>query len=380
MTGEPSGPPGTPRRPGPPATEPDPTAHVRARAPGRVNLIGDHTDYTGGLVLPMAVGLGTTVELLRHGDRVELVSADEPEAAVVELGIDPADAPRVAPAWARYIAGVVAALRPGTGGTGTVRTDIPLGAGLSSSSALTVAVALALGFEGGAVELARACQRAEQLGSGVPGGIMDQLCMAAAVPGHALLIDCGVLSVTPVPFPDGAEVVVAHSGAVRRLASSAYAERRSQCDRAAGLLGPLRDATVADAESLDDPVLLRRARHVVTENARVLATAAALRDGDVRGAGSLMSESHRSLRDDFEVSTPELDALVGLLEAVPGVCGARLTGAGFGGCVVALAEAGVADRLEAEPPDLPGRWWRLDAVGGATVGPIAAVAGPGPLP
>lgn len=337
---------------------------VRAVAPGRVNLIGDHTDYTGGFVLPMALDRATTVELRRHGRVVEMVSTDSPDAVLVELSLDPAEAPRT-PGWGRYVAGVVAALRPPQGGSGVVSTTVPIGAGLSSSSALTVAMALALGFSGPARELARACQRAEQLGSGVPGGIMDQLCSAAAVEGAALLVDCESLDLRPVPLPARAEVLVAHSGTERALVGSAYAERRADCDRAAALLGPLRDASVASAEALADPLLVRRARHVVTENGRVLECAAALEAGDLAGAGRLMSDSHRSLRDDFDVSTPELDHLVAALEATPGVHGARLTGAGFGGCVVALADAGTLERLD--PVALPGPAWRVRAAGGATV-------------
>ncbi len=334
---------------------------VRAHAPGRVNLIGDHTDYTGGFVLPMAIGLGTTVEIRRHGDRVELVSADEPLAAIVPLDVAADDVPLLAPSWARYVGGVVSALRPSTGGTGTVRSNLPIGAGLSSSSSLTVAVALALGYRGRPVEVARVCQRAEQMGSGVPGGIMDQLCSAAGVAGHALLIDCDSLDITPVPLPAGAEVVVLHSGQARYLPGSAYADRRRDCDRATALVGPLRQATEADAAAIEDPILRRRARHVVTENARVRAAAAALAAGDLASAGRLMTESHASLRQDFEVSTPALDALVERLVAHPGVAGARLTGAGFGGCVVALVEQGAAASAAALAP----RSWVVEAVAGA---------------
>ena len=337
---------------------------VRAVAPGRVNLIGDHTDYTGGLVLPMAVDRATPVELRRHGVVVELVSTASPDAVVVDLGVSSAEAPGV-PGWGRYVAGVVAVLRPPQGGSGVVSSTVPIGAGLSSSSALTVALALALGFSGSARDLARTCQRAEQLGSGVPGGIMDQLCSAAAIEGSALLIDCETLGLRPVPVPGGAEVLVAHSGTDRALVGSAYAERRADCDRAAALLGPLREASVADAEALADPLLVRRARHVVSENRRVLECAAALEAGDLEEAGRLMSESHRSLRDDFDVSTVALDAVVAALEEVPGVHGARLTGAGFGGCVVALADAGTLERLDASA--LPGPVWSVRAAGGARV-------------
>jgi galactokinase len=318
------------------------SAAVTAVGPGRVNLIGDHTDTTGGLVMPMAIDLATTVTGRRGGDRVVLVSADEPAPAVVPLDVvDPA---AVTPAWARYVAGVVAEVRPPVGFEGEVRTTLPVGAGLSSSAALEVAVALALGFDGPPAELAHLTQRAEQEASGVPCGIMDQLSSAAGVAGHALLIDCHDLTVEPVPIPDGVEVRVIHSGEPRTLAGSEYGERRAAVEAAEDVVGPLRlvsDVTTLDA--IDDPLLRSRARHVVTENARVRAFAAALRAGDLASAGRLMVQSHASLRDDFEVSTPRLDALVERLVATTGVHGARLTGAGFGGCVVAMTEPGTLD-------------------------------------
>ena len=328
---------------------------VRAFAPGRVNLIGDHTDYTGGLVLPMAVSLGTTVALAPGGEAVRLTSGAEAGEAMVPLAVtDPAT---VEPAWARYVAGVVSVLRPAVGGTGTVTTTLPVGAGLSSSAALELAVALALGFDGTPLELAQACQEAEQRASGVPCGIMDQLASAAGVAGHALLIDCTTLEIEPVPVPEDVEVVVANSGQARTLAGSAYAERRAQCEAAAETVGPLRDATPEDVARIGDPVLRARARHVVSENARVREVAAALRSGDLHMAGELMTASHVSLRDDFEVSTEALNHLVGKLAFTPGVYGARLTGAGFGGCVVALAEPGAALPVEA---------WRLRPGPGAS--------------
>lgn len=336
---------------------------VRARAPGRVNLIGDHTDHTGGLVLPMAIDLETTVELERGGHWLDLVSADDPEPARVDLARRPFDPAAVTPAWASYVAGVAAVIRATVGGSGRVRTTLPIGAGLSSSAALEVATALALGFAGTPLDLALACQRAEHLASGVPCGVMDQLASAAGVEGHALLIDCTTLDVTPVPLPGGAAVVVVDSGQRRSLATSAYAARRADCEAAEARIGPLRQATVADVAALPDGVLRRRARHVVTENARVRACAAALVDGDLAGAGALMVESHRSLRDDFEVSTPALDGLVERIVALPGVLGARLTGAGFGGCVVALVEPGGTPAAAATGA----RGWVVRASAGASV-------------
>ena len=310
--------------------------------PGRVNLIGDHTDTTGGLVLPMAIDLAITVTGTRGGDRVVLVSDAEPEPCVVPL--DVADPAAITPGWARYVAGVVAEVRPTVGFEGTVTTTLPVGAGLSSSAALELAVALAVGFRGTPLELARLTQRAEHRASGVPCGIMDQLASAAGVAGHALLIDCHAETVEPIALPDGVEVRVVHSGESRSLAGSAYAKRRAAVEAAEEVVGPLRLLTdVAALDALRDPILRRRARHVVTENARVRAFATALATGDLAAAGQAMAESHASLRDDFEVSTPGLDALVDRLAATPGVHGTRLTGAGFGGCVVALTEPGAVD-------------------------------------
>lgn len=330
------------------------TVRARAYAPGRVNVIGDHTDYTGGLVLPMAIQLGTTVEVERGGAQVILRSEHEREAAVLPLDLpDPAG---VDPPWARYVAGVVAEMRPPEGASGNVSSDLPVGAGLSSSAALEVAVALALGFAGGALALAQLCQRAERRASGVPCGIMDQLTSVAGVEDALLLIDCRSLDVTPTPLPAGAGVVGIHSGQARALAGSAYAERRAACEAAEREIGPLRDATREDVEGIADPLIRRRARHVVSENERVANFVLALATGDLRTAGQLMVESHASLRDDYEVSTPALDALVERLCATPGVFGARLSGAGFGGVAVALCE-----------PDAPLEGWRFRPSAGATL-------------
>jgi galactokinase len=321
-----------------------------------VNLMGDHTDHSGGLVLPMALDLATVVDGTSGGDVVELRSDWSADVAVVPL--DVADPARVEPAWARYVAGVVAALRPQQGFTGTVATTLPVGAGLSSSAALEVAVALALGFQGTALELAHLCRAAEHAASGVPCGIMDQLASAAGVAGHALRIDCTTLEVTPVPVPDDVAVLVVHSGEERGLAGSAYADRAAACQTAEALVGPLRDAWLDDVQAIADPTTRRRARHVVTENGRVDALVAALDAGDRLALSEVLAASHASLRDDFEVSTPALDGLVAELARSPGVIGARLTGAGFGGCVIALTE-----------PDTPlphnHRAWQVKASAGA---------------
>ncbi len=314
---------------------------VLATAPGRVNLIGDHTDYTGGLVFPMAIDLSTRIEFERGTPWVELVSdADEDPAFLPLEAIDEIEPRLVQPPWARYVAGVMWVLRPERGGSGLVTSTVPIGAGLSSSASLEVATALALGFEGSPLELAQACQQAEQVASGVPCGIMDQLALAAAVEGCALRIDCGSLEVQPVPVPDDIEIIVVHSGQSRALTASPYGVRRAQCDEAELLIGPLRDADLPATDAIEHLDLRRRARHVVSENQRVDDFGRALASGDLVSAGRLMIESHQSLRDDFEVSTRQIDLLVDHLLDRAGVYGARLTGAGFGGCVVALADPG----------------------------------------
>jgi galactokinase len=311
--------------------------HV-VRAPGRVNLIGDHTDYTGGLVFPMAIDRSTEIAYTAGGADVRLTSADEP--GTVELALPFAGEPgAVRPAWGRYVAAVAAELGATAGIEGRVSTTIPVGAGLSSSAAFEVALAIALGYEGDPLPLAQLCRRAELRASGVPSGIMDQLCIAAAVEGCALMIDCHSLTVTPAPIPDGVDVVVRFI-AHRTLEGSEYGERVAQCAAAEAVIGPLRLAGLADTERIDDPLVRARARHVVTENQRVRDFAAALAAGDLVAAGELMNDGHRSLAVDFGTSLPVMDAAVAELRATPGVYGARMTGGGFGGCVVALARAG----------------------------------------
>ena len=339
-------------------------AEVRAHCPGRVNLIGDHTDYNEGVALPMAIDLGTTVAFAPDGasSRVVLRSSHDPDVADVDihLALDPAVLGALEPRWARYVAAIAAVVRPPTGGAGTVTTTLPVGAGLSSSAALEVALALVLGCEAEPLVLARTCQHAEQAATGVPTGIMDQLAVSAAQPGCALLIDFATLSTEPVPMPAGAEVVVVHSGESRSLDRSAYAQRRAECAVAAAGLGPLGQLDAGVANAVPDPVLRRRARHVASECQRVRDFVAALGAGDLAAAGRIMSASHHSLAHDFEVSTPALDSLVEWLVATPGVHGARLTGAGFGGCVVALTEPGALD-----PDALPTPAWTVRAAPGA---------------
>src|SRR5439155_4005323 len=298
-------------------------------APGRVNLIGDHTDYAGGLVLPIAVDLGVRVTV-EQAERIALVSGGDP----VEV---PPDGAGGTDGWGRYAAAVAAELaelgRPAVGIAGTVEADLPVGAGLGSSAALEVAIGLALcavaDFALTPVELALACRRAELRAVGVPCGIMDQAASLLGREGTALLLDCGTLEYRHVALPDDLTVLVVDSGDRHSLEDTGYAER--QRELAAGVLA--------------------RIRHVATENQRVRDTAAALERGELGGLGRLFRESHRSLRDDYEVSTPRLDSLVECAYEA-GALGARLTGGGFGGSVVVLSER---DRVQALLGRLGGR-------------------------
>ena len=314
-----------------------------ARAPGRVNLIGDHTDYTGGLVLPMAIDRHTTIEFERSDD----VSATSSNfGGEVRFGLPVADAAAVQPAWGRYIAGVAAAMSERhmtpRGFTGTITTNVPIGGGLSSSAALEVAAALAFGIDADATTIAAVCRRAEHLATNVPCGIMDQLTSVAGVKEHALLIDCQSLDVTPIRIPESLAVWVVEIS-TRTLDGSEYPARVAQCAVAEREIGPLRLADVQSANRIVDPVVRARARHVVTENERVRQFAAALAAGDFRAAGQLMIASHASLRDNFATSTTQMDAAVEHYSQVPGVYGVRMTGGGFGGCIVVLGDADIRD-------------------------------------
>ena len=317
------------------------------RAPGRVNLIGEHTDYSEGFVLPMAIDRATVAAAAPRDDRrVRVRSLERGETA--ELDLDARD-PRPEGSWIDYAYGVALALARRVALRGAdlaVATTVPIGAGLSSSAAFELSVASALLALAGASlpprELARVGREAENGFVGLRSGIMDQLASACGVRDHALLIDCRSEELTPVPIPREAAVVVADSGVKHELSGSAYNARRAESEEAARLLGArtLRDVSAGELArrggELPD-VLRRRARHVVSENARVLAAADAFRAGDLARAGELMNASHDSLRDDYEVSAPELDLLVDAARAVSGVFGARMTGGGFGGSIVVLA-------------------------------------------
>jgi galactokinase len=326
-----------------------------ARAPGRVNLIGDHTDYNDGFVLPMAIDREIYLAVRPRDDRrVAVHSLDFDEDAMFAL--DDTTPRRDDGAWIEYLRGVAWALdssgRPTAGWEGVVAGDVPVGAGLSSSAALELATARIFAAISGVVwqpiAMARVAQRAENEWVGVQCGIMDQLISAAGAEAHALLIDCRTLETRLVPLPNDVSVVVLDTGTRRGLVASAYNERRAQCEQAARFFGvdALRDVDLsafAERENELDATTRQRARHVITENARTIQGAALLAQGDARAFGKLMDESHVSLRYDFEVSRPELDAMVAIARRHNACFGARLTGAGFGGCAVALVERAAAD-------------------------------------
>ena len=326
-------------------------------APGRVNLIGEHTDYNDGFVLPCAIDRTTLVAARFIGSsRIDVVAADTGGADGFDFS-EPIV--RSDQAWANYVRGVAAMLAADgvqlSGAQLAIAGDVPQGSGLSSSASLEVAVALALtalaGAERDPTRLALIAQRAEREFVGCECGIMDQLIATRAGSGHALLIDCRSLAGSPVPMPAEAALVIVDSGLRHDNAAGAYNDRRRQCAEAAAHYGvaALRDldeATLEAGAAGLDPLLFRRARHVVTENRRVLAAAEALAVGDLPALGLMMVASHASMRDDFEITVPPVDRLAGLMnEALAGEGGARMTGGGFGGCVIAVANTSRVDRL-----------------------------------
>jgi galactokinase len=347
-------------------------------APGRVNLIGEHTDYNDGFVLPCAITAGTIVALApRTDDRIAIIAADYGDARdefAVALPIQPGR-----DGWMQHARGVVAALlgrgHRVTGADIVVGGDVPQGAGLSSSASFGVALATALVPELALTQAALVAQAAENDFVGTACGTMDQLVSAHARAGHATLIDCRALTVHHVAIPHDVGIAIVHSGIARGLVDTAYNERRRQCEAAAGLCGipALRDADLAMLEAAGlDIITLKRARHVVSENARTLAAAEALPRADLAALGALMRASHASMRDDFEISTPRIDALVAMAnDALGDAGGARMTGGGFGGCVVLL---GAPDRLDhalavvrrdySDPGGAPPRMWRVSPTQG----------------
>ncbi|NXH48369.1 GALK1 Galactokinase, partial [Dicaeum eximium] len=338
-------------------------AVVAVWAPGRVNLIGEHTDYNDGFVLPMALQLGTVLVGAPTQDRTISIMTTSAEADEPHRVQFPAPSPGSPlspgkPHWANYIKGVIQHYRGGPvpGFTAVMASNVPLGGGLSSSAALEVATYTFLQQlcpdDGDLVAKALVCQKAEHEFAGMPCGIMDQFISVMGKEGHALLIDCRSLQTVLVPLTDASlAVLITNSNVRHSLTGSEYPTRRRQCEEAAAALGKasLRDATLAELEEarsrLGDEVF-RRARHVIGEIARTAQAAEALQHKDYKTFGKLMVESHNSLRDDYEVSCPELDQLVAAALQVDGVYGSRMTGGGFGGCTVTLLEAGAAERAQ----------------------------------
>lgn len=329
------------------------TRSLRVRSPGRVNLIGDHTDYNDGFVLPLAIEPALEIAARTRDDGlVKLVSDDSDDAVEIDL----AAGPRRVPGWGGYVHGVLGELRargvPLCGWEGHVSSTLPVGAGLSSSAALELAVArIATAFVDHPWDpetMAEVGMAAENDWVGVNSGIMDQLAVATGTAGAALLIDCRDRSIREVPMPSDIVVVVLDTMTRRELASSNYDARRADCEEAAAALGvdSLRDVTSALVAASNLPGRLQsRARHVTTESDRTVAAASALEAGDLHTVGKLMYESHASLRDDFEVSSASLDLMVEAAGGAPGVIGARMTGGGFGGAAVALVHAADVDRF-----------------------------------
>ena len=333
-----------------------------ARGPGRVNLIGEHVDYNGGFVLPIAIDRDVSIAFRPNGtDRMRLYSMDFDQEA--EFGLDAHEFDEDK-RWTNYVRGVAKCLqdagRETRGFDGVIQGNVPIGSGLSSSAAFEVASALTfLDLSGQTMDrkdLALLCQRAENTFVGVNCGIMDQFISIHGQAGHAVLIDCRSLDHRLVPLGDGSvKIVVCDTGVKRELAASAYNERRAQCEEAARVLNDavggiemLRDVSMDVLEAHSgklDPVVLKRARHVVSEDDRTTAAVGVLNTGDLAEFGRLMNGSHDSLRDDYEVSCKELDAMVHAARALDGVYGARMTGAGFGGCTVNLVAPEAVDEF-----------------------------------
>ncbi len=363
-------------------------AEILSRAPGRVNLIGEHTDYNDGFVLPMALPFDTAIAASRapNGSRTEIFSEGFGHAvlAAAPTDIEPHH-------WAAYLHGVHYLLQaegvdPGPW-KATIATDIPAGAGLSSSAALEVAaVSTILSLaqtERSPAETARLCQRVDNEIVGIPSGLMDQMISASAIKGHACLIDCRSLQIRPYPLPDESVVAIMDTNTRRQLVDSEYSNRRAACARAAAAMGleSLRDARLQDLERLAPELGTerRRAHHVITENQRTLDAAQAMSDGDPETLGALMNASHESLRDDYEVSGPALDQITEIARDSPGCFGARLTGGGFAGCAVALVKAGKAAEFQATVAQryqkqcgLEARIWLCEPAAGASVTTVDA--------
>ena len=337
------------------------------QAPGRVNLIGEHTDYNDGFVMPAAIGFDTQSAVASRPDR-KLVVYSENYSEQVEFDLDHLP-PAPAGHWSDYVVGVVRMLvqsgKKLGGANLLVDGNVPQGAGLSSSASIEVAVGYALldladqadtQANIDRTKLALLCQRAENEFVGARCGIMDQFVASHGKRGHALLLDCRSLEYRPLPLPDDAAFAICNTMVKHSIAKGRYNQRRSECEAGVRILSQhlpntraLRDVTPEHLESYGHELpetIMRRCRHVVNENARVLEAAAALECGDLHAFGKLMLESHRSLRDDFEVSCSELDLMVKLAEPMEGVYGTRMTGGGFGGCTIALVEAACVEAFK----------------------------------
>lgn len=323
------------------------------RAPGRVNLIGEHTDYNDGFVFPMAIDRAVWIAFsAREDDRVEIHSLDFDDPIQFDLrGIQKEET-----SPAEYVKGVAWALHEAgyalKGFQGVLKGDVPIGAGLSSSAALELAIARSFSavadFPWDATKMALLAQKAENKWVGVNSGIMDQLISAAGQTDHALLIDCRSLEAIPTPLPSGTVIIVMDTGTRRGLVGSAYNERRQQCEAAAKFFGvpALRDVTLEQFEARQaelEPIIRKRAKHIITENDRTLQAKDAMFAGDAARLGQLMVASHVSMRDDFEISSDALNAMVESARLHPACYGARMTGGGFGGCAVALIDAAQTD-------------------------------------
>ena len=326
-------------------------------APGRVNLIGEHTDYNDGFVLPCAIQFETVLAsaLLPGSTQIRIFAADYQELHVIDLTetVTPVATPR----WANYVRGVVAGLQQrGLALPGcdlVVGGNVPQGAGLSSSASLEMVLGLGLSTLAGSPlsprDNALNGQQAEHQFAGCQCGIMDQLVSAAGQAGQALLLDCRSLDYQTVPMPASLQVLIIHSNVKRGLVDSAYNERREQCEAAAKFFGvkALRDVTLTQLEAAQtqlDPLIYARARHVISENNRTEAAAVALKSGDIKTLSALMAQSHQSMRDDFAITVPAIDFLVAEVAAICGERGGvRMTGGGFGGCIVALLPADLVE-------------------------------------
>jgi galactokinase len=328
------------------------------RSPGRVNLIGGHTDYNDGFVLPMAINYATWIAFRpRQDDRVEVMSLDMDDT--IEFNLKNLEKSKSG--WGEYVKGVAWALKEKgfvlKGWEGILIGNVPIGAGLSSSASIELSVAkafsLASGFEWDPVEIAKAAQHAENEWVGMKCGIMDQLISAAGKKDSALLIDCRSLELRSIPFPSNIVAVILDTNTRRGLVDSAYNERRNQCESAASFFGvlKLRDVSLEDFNKRKEemePLERRRAQHVITENNRVLESVDAMESGDAALLGELLNAAHKSISEDYDVSSNELNAIVEIAQAQPGCFGARMTGAGFGGCAVALVDKSHLDEFLVE--------------------------------